>query len=134
MAADDHPLAGEMGLQTGDLERFPSLALPEGLSPVFERVLKSQGLWTTPVRMKHFSIDDWEGRCADHVTMSFGNTVSQRLSPQLVPLDWDLGIIGGQSLVVRRDIADTGPIQIVLELLRRRAAALQSRHPQLELV
>lgn len=134
MASMDHPLAGVRGLRPADLERFPSLALPEGLSPVFERVLQQQNLWTTPVRLSRFSIDDWEGRCADQVTMSYGNTVSQTLSPHVVPLDWDLGITGGQSLVVRRDVAEEGPIQTLLELLRRRTAALQRDHPVLELL
>ncbi|MFO7629195.1 MAG: LysR substrate-binding domain-containing protein [Prochlorococcaceae cyanobacterium] len=129
MASIDHPLAGVKGLGLADLERFPSLALPEGLSPIFERELKAQKLWNTPVRMSRFCSEDWEGRCADRVTMSFGNTVSQKLTPELVPLDWDLGIVGGQSLVVRRDLADQGPIQLLLELLHRRIEALQHQHP-----
>lgn len=134
MAAAEHPLAGEHGLQLDDLHRFPSLALAEGLAPVFEKAVKQQGLWNTPVRMSRFSIDDREGRCADQVTMVFGNTVSQTLSPHLVRLDWDLGIVGGQSVVVHRDIAETGPIQDLLELLRRRARTRQSQHPHLELI
>lgn len=107
MAARDHPLSGAQSLSSGDLERFPSLALPKGELPTFERVLRAQGLWTSPLRMRRYSPADWQSRCADEVTMSFGNTVSLPLTPHLVPLDWNLGLI---------------------EQLRRRVAALCSRH------
>jgi hypothetical protein len=134
MADRHHPLAGARGLSGGDLERFPSLALPPGEMPFLERTLQAQGLWNQPVRMRRYCYDDWEGRTADRVTLSFGNTIGQRLSPDLVPLDWDLGHPNGQALVVRRDIAEAGPIQDLLDLLRRRTTALQAEHPHLELV
>lgn len=129
MAAADHPLAGEHGLRPGDLERFPSLAVPDGMYPNFEAGMRQQGLWNTPVRMRRYCREDWEGHCTDRVTMSVGNCVSQRLSPQLVQLDWDLGLASGQALVVHRDLAETGPIMQLMELLRSRAATLQDVHP-----
>lgn len=134
MADRRHPLAGAAGLTAGDLDRFPSLALPPGEMPIVQAKLRAQGLWNEPVRMSRYCYDDWEGRTADGMTMSFGNTIGQRLSPELVPLDWDLGHQNGQSLVVRRDIAESGPIQALLDRLRRRTAALQGEHPQLELL
>jgi DNA-binding transcriptional LysR family regulator len=132
MAAADHPLAHVRGLGPGDLERFPSMALPEGELPTFERVLREQGLWNTALRMRRYSPEDWQERCADQVTMSFGNCVSTGLMPHLVTLDRDLNLISGQALVVRRDVAEQGAIQQLLELLRSRVGGLRQCHPVLQ--
>lgn len=132
MAAGEHPLAGEQGLRRRDLESFPSLALPDGMYPVFERELRRRDLWSAPVRMRRYRAQDWEGRCADQVTMSVGNCVGRLFQPDLVPLDWDLELISGQALVVHRDVAEQGAIQLLLELLRRRVVRIRDRDPVLQ--
>lgn len=134
MADHAHPLAYERGLQRVDLHRFPSLALPDGLFPRTEAVLKEQGLWTTPVAMTRYAPEFWEGRTTDQVTLGFGNCLNHQLTPQLVPVDWNLGLNSGEAVVTRRDVAQHGPIQELVNELRRRARALQQRHPELQLV
>lgn len=124
MADPGHPLSGERRLRLADLHHFPSLALPEGMFPRSEAILRRQGLWNCPVAMQRYQASCWEGRTADRVTLSFGNALSHRLSPQLVPLDWDLGLSSGEVLVVRRDLAQHARIQDLVETLRRRAQLL----------
>ena len=67
LAAPDHPLAQVRGLSRSDFEPFPSLALPPGWFPRTEAVLREQGLWSDPVRIKRYDPSCWEGRCADGV-------------------------------------------------------------------
>jgi DNA-binding transcriptional LysR family regulator len=128
-----HPLMGVRHLTPGDLSRFPSLALPEGWFPQTEQILKRQGLWNDPVQISRYDPGCWEGRCADQVSMSYGQTLSQRLAPELVPLDWDLQLFSGEALVVRRDIAEAGPVQQLLATLQQRARALVLMSDDLQL-
>jgi hypothetical protein len=67
LAAPDHPLAQVRGLSPADFEPFLSLALPPGWFPRTEAVLREQGLWSDPVRIKRYDPSCWEGRCADGV-------------------------------------------------------------------
>lgn len=132
-AARHHPLAQETGLTPEDLAHFPSLALPEGWFPRLEERLRAQHLWSTPsVQFKRYDEGSWEGRTADAVTLCYGNALNLMLHPDLVQLDWDIGHTGGEALVVRRDLAEQGPILLLLlEELRRRVRALARHHEQL---
>ncbi|MFM7360779.1 MAG: LysR family transcriptional regulator [Cyanobium sp.] len=121
LAAADHPLAGEQGLIQGDLLRFPSLALPTGWFPRTEAVLRSQGLWQDPLDMPRYDPASWEGRCADGVTLTYGQSLTEALQPGTVRLDWNLQLLTGEALVVRRDLAERAPIQALIERLRGRA-------------
>jgi DNA-binding transcriptional LysR family regulator len=134
MADRAHPLAQERGLAMVDLHRFPSLALPEGLFPRTEAHLRQQGLWNTPVAFTRYAPEFWEGRTADQLTLGFGNCLNHQLSPELVAIDWDLELVSGEALVVRRDVAHHGPILNCLQALQQRARRLQEQHPELELV
>lgn len=131
-AARNHPLARETGLTPEDLARFPSLALPEGWFPQLETRLKAQQLWSTPsVQFRRYDESSWEGRTADAVTLCYGNALNLVLHPELVQLDWCIGHVGGEALVVRRDLAECGPIQCLLEELRRRVRQLAEHHAEL---
>ncbi len=121
LADPGHPLAEETGLSQGDLQRFPSLALPAGWFPRTEAVLRSQGLWQDPVDMPRYDPASWEGRCADGVTLTYGQSLTEALLPGTVRLDWDLQLLTGEALVVRRDLAERAPIMELIERLRRRA-------------
>lgn len=131
MADAAHPLAGERGLTLGDLQRFPSLALPAGIFPRTEAVLRRQGLWHDAVAMDRYSPACWEGRTADQVTLSYGHSLNHRLAPQLVSLDWNLQLRSGEALVVCRELAEQGPILRLLETLHRRVAALAASDPHI---
>ncbi len=127
-----HPLAQETGLTPEDLARFPSLALPEGWFPQLEQRLRAQQLWNTPsVQFRRYDESSWEGRTADAVTLCYGNALNLVLHPELVQLDWSIGHIGGEALVVRRDMAEQGPILLLLEELRRRVRRLAQEHEEL---
>lgn len=134
LAAPDHPLAGARRLGQGDFDPFPSLALPDGWFPRTEAILRRQGLWTEPVRVRRYDPSCWEGRCADAVTLAFGQSLSQGPSPATVRLDWDLGLISGEALVVRRDLAEAPAIQSLAEWLQRRARGLARRFDDVEAV
>lgn len=128
-----HPLARERGLSHMDLDGFPSLGLPDGLYPRAEALLRERGLWSDPVRLRRYEPACWEGRTADQVTLCYGNSLSLALTPELIPLDWDLQFEGGLCLLVRRDIAAEAAILQLLDHLWRRLRVLASRHPQLQL-
>jgi len=48
-----------------------------------------------------------------------------------VQLDWGIGHIDGEALVVRRDLTERGPILLLLAELRRRMRQLSERHHEL---
>ena len=131
MADPDHPMQGDRNLSQSDLDRFPSLALPEGCWPTMESLLRQQGLWSNPLRLQKYEPAAWEGRTADRVTLSYATTLMDAHFPGLQQLDWDLGFENGDALVVRRDMAEQPAIAQLLELLRQRCLALQPRHPSL---
>ena len=53
--------------------------------------------------------------------------------PGLVPLDFNLGLISGESLVVRRDLLEEVVIQDLLQLLIHRCELLAEDFPELEM-
>jgi DNA-binding transcriptional LysR family regulator len=132
LASPDHPLARERGLGAGDLAPFPSLGLPEGWFPRTEASLRAQGLWSDPVRIMRYDASCWEGRCADGVTLTYGQSLTEALQPSTVRLDWDLGLITGEALVVRRDLANTAPIQALAEALLKTSAQVAARFDDVE--
>ena len=134
LAAPDHPLAHVRDLTPGDLEPFPSLALPPGWFPRTEAVLRAQGLWSDEVRIKRYDPDRWEGRCADGVTLTYGQSLTEALQPGTVRLHWNLGLITGEALVVRRDLLDQPAIQQLVEHLQLQAQQVAARFDDVELV
>lgn len=132
LASPAHPLARIRGLEAHDLDPFPSLALPTGWFPRTEAVLRRQGLWSDPVRMRRYDPSCWEGRCADGVTLTYGQSLSEALQPGTVRLDWDLQLITGEALVVRRDLMDEPAIQQLAEHLQRQACRIAARLPDVQ--
>jgi len=127
LASPQHPLARERRLSQSDLERFPSLALPDGWFPSTEAHLRQQGLWRNAVEFHRYDPDDWEGRSHDGVTLLYGNSLTEALMPCTARLDWDLQLICGDALVVRRDLADQPAIQQLAAFLLARARAIAER-------
>lgn len=132
LADPNHPLAGVRITTRSDLGRFPSLALPSGWFPRTEAILQRQGLWQDEVAMGRYDPTDWEGRCADGVTLTYGTSLSEPLQPVTARVDWDLGLITGEALVVRRDLCERPAIQQLAESLSRRARALARRFDDVE--
>lgn len=133
VAAEGHPLAGRCNLQPEDLDPFPSLALPVGMFPKTEAILRAQGLWQNRVRMKRFRPALWQGRSEDEVTLTYATSLGLTVMPQLQRLDYDLGLTSAESLVVRRDVLDQPAIQALLKVVRHRCERLIERFPDLKL-
>ena len=134
VAVAEHPLAGRTGLVADDLDPYPSLALPSGLFPKTEAVLRSQGLWQSRVRMKRYRPELWQGRTEDQVTLTYATCLALEVMPGLVQLDYDLGLTSGESLVVRRDLLQEPAIQDLLETLVKRCDLLAHRFEELSVV
>ena len=134
VAAEGHPLMGHSNLKAQDLDPFPSLALPVGLFPKTEAILRAQGLWQTRVRMKRFRPALWQGRSEDAVTLSYATSLGLTVMPNLKPLDYDLGLTSAESLVVRLDVLEQPAIQALLSILRHRCELLVEQFPDLRLV
>lgn len=133
VAAADHPLAGRDSLTASDLDPYPSLALPAGLFPKTEALLRSQGLWQSRVRMKRYRPELWLGRTEDQVTLTYATSLALQMMPGLVRLDYDLGLESAESLVVRRDLIDQPAIQALLQRLIHRSELLTERFDDLTL-
>jgi len=127
LASPQHPLAGERRLSQADLERFPSLALPAGWFPRTEAHLGQQGLWRESVEFHRYDPADWEGRSHDGVTLLYGDSLTEALMPCTCRLDWDLHLICGDALVVRRDLAGQPAIQQLAEMLQAKAREIAGR-------
>lgn len=132
LAGADHPLAGERHLRQTDLGRFPSLALPAGWFPHTERHLRQQGLWRQAVHFQRYHPDDWEGRSRDGLTLLYGNSLTEALMPCTTRLDWDLRLLSGDALVVRRDLAEQPAIQQLVSILQRRSRQIAGQFADVE--
>ena len=134
VASQDHPLAQRDHLTPDDLACFPSLALPSGLFPQTEAALRRHGLWTTPSRMKRYRPELWQGRTEDQVTLAYASCLALEVMPGLVPLNFDLGLISGESLLICRGLREQPKIQALLDALRSRLAEKASAYPELQLL
>jgi hypothetical protein len=134
MAAADHPLASERGLTQADLERFPSVALPQGWYPRTADHLRSQGLWNMPERAGRYDESSWEARLSEDLTLFYATPHLRERGPHLVPLDWDLGLHAVESLVVHQTLLEQPAIAHLVEEIRRRARVEASLFPELELL
>ncbi|MEN9877706.1 MAG: hypothetical protein RLZZ158_745 [Cyanobacteriota bacterium] len=134
VAAPDHPLAGESRISFQDVARFPTLALPSGVIPQSEQLLRQLGLWTTPMRMRCYDEASWEGKCSDGLTITYGHGLSLQLQSQLSCLDLSLDFPTGDALVVRRDVASHGAIELLLLELRKRLTAVALAQPSFQLL
>ena len=130
-----HPLlqAGAIGFE--DLRPYPSLALPEGSYPKVEAGLKSVGLWSSPVRMRRYQRQLWEGKTEQELTIGYGTALSLELSgAALKQLPLDLPIQSGEALVVRRDFYETPQFRQLAQTLHGRLRALAQRLPEIRML
>ena len=133
VAHPDHPLASRQSLQQEDLEAFPSLSLPAGLFPKTEAILRSHGLWTTPARMARYKPELWEGQTADQVTLTYASCLALEVMEGLQVLPYDLGLMSGESLVVRTDLLPQPKILALLSSLRRSVSIKAKELPEIVL-
>lgn len=125
-----HPLAGEKGLSQSDLDHFPSLILPVDLYPGLARVVHAKGFGQQS-QLARYDQGSWLGLTEDAVTISYGGCLSLDSDPTLRRLDWDLGLVGGEALIVLSEWANEAAIGLLLDDLRGRQQVLQQRFPPL---
>ena len=130
---EGHPLlqrGGEITLE--DLRAFPSLALPDGAFPRMEAYLRAQGLWTGVSRAPRYQLAKWEGLAIEQLMVGYATAYTLKLFPlPCVVVPVDVGLMVGDSLVVRKTYQDHPRVASLVALLRQRALALADEMPDL---
>jgi hypothetical protein len=126
-----HPLANKKGLCKQDLESFPALSLPKGWFPRTEDKLRSHGLWSTEARMKRYKRELWEGKTEDQTTLSYATCLGLEVMENLSVLDYDLDLISGESLIVKKSLMDNEKVHSLLSHLKERILEKAKIHNEL---
>ena len=128
VANKNHPLAGKKQLTIEDLEKFPSLSIPGKIFPKTEKILKRHQLWSNPARMQRYKPSAWQGQTEDQVTLCYGTCLALEVMPELTILDYDLELVSGESLLVRRDLLSQPMIKELLAILKKRVQQKAKHH------
>ena len=83
--------------------------------------------------MKRYQEERWEGRTKDEATLGYATCLGLEVMNYLTPVDYNLNLISGESLVVRRDLAGQDRIQSLLACLKERVARKAAKHEELTL-
>ena len=75
----------------------------------------------------------WEGQTADQVTLTYANCLALEVMEGLQVLPYDLGLMSGESLVVRTDLLPQPKILALLSSLRRRVSIKAKELPEIVL-
>ena len=126
-----HPLSDKKDISTKDLEAFPSLSLPEGWFPQTEAKLRSHGLWSTEARMKKYKKELWEDKTTDQVTLGYATCLGLEVMKNLTVLNYDLDLMSGESLVIKKQFLDNLKIQTLLTVLKNRIIDKSKKHDEL---
>lgn len=86
------------------------------------------------MRMRCYDEASWERKCSDGLTITYGYGLSLQLQSQLSCLDLSLDFPTGDALVVRRDVASHGAIELLLLELRNRLTAVALAQPSFQLL
>lgn len=130
-----HPLLQRPSISFDDLQPYPSLALPEGAYPKVEGALRRLGLWSSPVRMRRYQRQLWEGKTEQELTIGYGTAMSLDLGgPSMQPLPLTLPFQSGEALVVRREFSDTLPFRQLAQTVHARLSQLALRLPEIQML
>ena len=120
VVGENHPLLRQPCINWDDVAAFPSLALPAGTYPKVEACLQELGLWNSPVRMRRYRRDRWEGKTELDLTIGYATVLSELVAGAQRRLPLNLPLNSGESLVVRREFArHPSTLALAAELLRR---------------
>lgn len=81
--------------------------------------------------LKRCDVGSRDGLTEDAATSSYGSCLSLAGDFNLQSLDWDLGLTGGEALILLSEWAEQSAVGALLTDLQRRQLSLQARHPQL---
>ena len=84
--------------------------------------------------MKRYRPELWQGRTEDQVTLAYASCLALEVMPGLVPLNFDLGLTSGESLLICRGLKEQPKIQALLDALRSRLAEKAAVYPELQLL
>jgi DNA-binding transcriptional LysR family regulator len=135
VVSSGHPLLQRPTISFDDLEHYPSLGLPEGAYPEVEAALRRLGLWSSPVRMRRYQRQLWEGKTEQELTIGYGTAMSLDLGgPSMQPLPLTLPFQSGEALVVRREFSDTLPFRQLAQTVHGRLSQLALRLPEIQML
>lgn len=125
-----HPLANERGLSLGEVNKFPTLIVPDNLYPELANAIRAMG-FTGTSSLNRYDVGPWDRITEDALTISYGSCISLAADSNLSPLDWKHDFIGGEALILLTEWLDNPAISLLLEDLRSRQKILQKKFPQL---
>ena len=125
-----HPLANERGLSFGDINKFPTLIVPDNLYPELANAIRARG-FTGISSLNRYDIGPWDRITEDASSISYGSCISLAAESNLSRLDWKHDFIGGEALILLTEWLDNPAISLLLEDLRSRQKILQQKFPQL---
>ena len=135
-APEGHPLlalGGSIRLQ--DVDPYPTVALDDGAFPKVQAALDALNLWNRSLpRGSRVSLQMTAASLGDPLAVAPASLFNCHLLPgswRLLPLE--LGLVSGDSLIVRRDHADHPRLKPLLAHLRQRAAELARLHGEVSL-
>lgn len=133
---EGHPLlALGTSIRLQDVDPYPTVALDDGAFPKVQAALEALQLWNRSLpRGSRVSLEATGISLGDPLALSPASLFSCHLLPgswRLLPLE--LGMISGDSLIVRRDYADHPRLKGLLAHLRQRAAELATLHAEVSL-
>ncbi len=135
-APEGHPLlalGGSIRLQ--DVDPYPTVALDDGAFPKVQAALEALNLWNRSLqRGTRVSLEMTAASLGDPLALSPASLFTCHLLPgswRLLPLE--LGLVSGDSLIVRREYASHPRLAALLAHLRQTAMQLAERHGEVEL-
>ena len=133
---DGHPLlALGASIRLQDVDPYPTVALDDGAFPKVQAALEALQLWNRSLpRGSRVSLEATGVSLADPLAVAPASLFNCHLLPgswRLLPLE--LGMVSGDSLIVRRDYADHPRLKALLAHLRQRAAELAALHGEVSL-
>jgi len=133
---EGHPLLVlGSAIRLQDVHRYPTVALDDGAFPKAQGALETLNLWNrslpggtrVSLQMTATSLDD-------PLAVSPASLFNCHLLPGAWPLlPLDLGLVSGDSLIVRREFAQHPRLKALLARLRQRATELAALHGEVSL-
>lgn len=135
-APEGHPLlALGSSIRLQDVDPYPTVALDDGAFPKAQAALEALHLWNRSLQPgSRVSLEMTRVSLGDPLALSPASLFNCHLLPgswRLLPLE--LGLVSGDSLIVRRDYTNHPRLAALLAHLRHTAAQLAERHGEVEL-
>ena len=81
--------------------------------------------------MKKQKKELWEDKTTDQVTLGYATCLGLEVMKNLTVLNYDLDLMSGESLVIKKQLVDNAKIQSLLTVLKNRIIEKSKKHPEL---